>query len=389
MTAERERIAVLDGLRALAIMLVLARHGLRPFWTNLAHPFLPLGGFDFAPLLLNGWIGVDLFFVLSGFLITTYLLEKLPGAVSRAAVIGTYMKRRFFRIAPAYYVVLTVTCAGALLMPGADEVPDVTAWSYIYHLLFLNDYFPSNINVVFWSLAIEAKFYLVAPLLALLLLRLKTPLRYIIVLAAAIMILIAARYATAAALQSDWEQYPVYFADVRNRFHLTLDGLLAGMLGAALWRDAGARGILQRRAVANILFFAGAALLMVQAGFTPMLDNGVTMFDAAVQPALLATGWLAVMLGLLGGCAGNRIFAGKGLRFIALVSYSLYLVHMALLQPAAVMAQNMFGLQGGPALWVMTMAVWVPLSLAAASMLYYFVERPAINWSRREKVKTP
>lgn len=385
MSQRGERIAVLDGLRALAIVLVLARHGLRPFWTDLSQPFLPVGGFDSAPLLLNGWIGVDLFFVLSGFLITSYLLEKLPGAVSRAAIIGTYMKRRFFRIAPAYYVVLTLTCAAAWLKPGEGGV---AAWPYAYHLLFLNDYFPSSINVVFWSLAIEAKFYLVAPLLALLLLKMKSPGRYMAAFVVAVGLLTVARYATAANLAVDWHQYATYFAEVRNRFHLTLDGLLAGMLAAALWRDAGMRAVLERRAVANALFLAGLAVILVLAGFTPMLDNGVTMFDAALQPALLAIGWLAVMLGLLGGCAGHGLFTGKILRFIALISYSLYLVHMALLPAVAAWAQAVTGMGASPGLWAVTMVIWLPLSLAAAAGLYYFVERPAINWSRREKAQT-
>ena len=383
MTPDRERIAVLDGLRALAILLVLARHGLRPFWTDLSRPFLPVGGFDFAPLLLNGWVGVDLFFVLSGFLITTYLLEKLPGAASRAGVIGTYLKRRFFRIAPAYYVVLTATVVAALALPGGAAV---TWWSYLYHLLFLNDYFPSNINVVFWSLAIEAKFYLAAPFLVLLALRMKTPGGYIGAFAAAIGLLIAARYVTAANLATDGPQYAVYFAEIRNRFHLTLDGLLAGMLGAALWRDAGMRGVLERRVVANTLFCAGGALLFALCGFVPMLDNGVAMFDAVLQPALLAAGWLAVMLGLLGGCAGHRLFTGGALRYIALVSYSLYLVHIALLKPFAPLVQ---AASGNAWLWAGTMVIWLPLSLAAASALYYVVERPAIDLSRREKTQTP
>jgi peptidoglycan/LPS O-acetylase OafA/YrhL len=63
-------MADLDGLRALAILLVPGRHSLRPFISeDTFHPIVTVGSIDLTPLLLNGWIGVDLFFVLSGFLI--------------------------------------------------------------------------------------------------------------------------------------------------------------------------------------------------------------------------------------------------------------------------------------------------------------------------------
>ena len=124
---QKERIAVLDGLRARAIVLVLARHGLKPFWVDMNVPFLPVGGFDLAPFLMNGWVGVDLFFVLSGFLITSYLLKRLPDG-ARWAVIGTYLKRRFCRIAPAYYVVLTLVCAGVFGGMGIAHPETLWGW---------------------------------------------------------------------------------------------------------------------------------------------------------------------------------------------------------------------------------------------------------------------
>ena len=62
--------ADLDGLRAFAILLVLGRHSLRPFISEDAYSaVVTVGPIDVTPLVLNGWIGVDLFFVLSGFLI--------------------------------------------------------------------------------------------------------------------------------------------------------------------------------------------------------------------------------------------------------------------------------------------------------------------------------
>jgi peptidoglycan/LPS O-acetylase OafA/YrhL len=89
--------ADLDGLRAFAILLVLGRHSLRPFISEDAYSsVVTLGPIDVTPLVLNGWIGVDLFFVLSGFLI------------GRQAWRGDSLLRFWFkrvtRILPAYWV---------------------------------------------------------------------------------------------------------------------------------------------------------------------------------------------------------------------------------------------------------------------------------------------
>jgi peptidoglycan/LPS O-acetylase OafA/YrhL len=70
-----ESIAELDGLRALAILFVLFRHGVRPFWRE-GEALYPLGGWDAGIPLINGWAGVDLFFVLSGFLITHHICGR-------------------------------------------------------------------------------------------------------------------------------------------------------------------------------------------------------------------------------------------------------------------------------------------------------------------------
>ena len=75
LTRKTTAISALDGLRGLAIVLVLLRHATLPFQTTEI-PILPVLGWDAATPLLNGWIGVDLFFVLSGFLISTVLIRE-------------------------------------------------------------------------------------------------------------------------------------------------------------------------------------------------------------------------------------------------------------------------------------------------------------------------
>ena len=93
--------AELDGLRALAILLVMARHSLRPFIAPDAYaPILTIGSVDLTPALLNGWIGVDLFFVLSGFLIGRQAW--------RCDSLGRFWFKRVTRILPAYVACMAV-----------------------------------------------------------------------------------------------------------------------------------------------------------------------------------------------------------------------------------------------------------------------------------------
>ncbi|MFD6568266.1 acyltransferase family protein [Micromonospora profundi] len=138
------RFPALDGLRAVAAVMVFAFHFGGPSWA-----------------WLTGWIGVHLFFVLSGFLITTLLLreEHRFGRVSLRA----FYLRRFFRIMPVYLLVLLLTWALAQLNGTADAVER----SLAYYLLLLNDFLPANAPYLHsWTIGIEQKFYLIWPAVA-------------------------------------------------------------------------------------------------------------------------------------------------------------------------------------------------------------------------------
>lgn len=383
--SDHDRIGVLDGLRALAILLVLARHSLKPFWTDFSQPFLPIGSFDAVVILMNGWCGVDLFFVLSGFLITRQLLHGIQrsGHTSRQAVLHFY-KKRFFRIAPAYYAVLTLVCLGFFPpypYPGGMEN---IGWRYFYHLLFMQDYLPPNICFVFWSLAIEVKFYILAPFIALGLLKIdKVHHRYAvlvaIIAALAVLRLLAALYAS-----DQSGDYETYFLEFRNRFHLTTDGLIAGMLCAKLWDNKNIRERLRRASFANTLFYGGLALFFALTGFALLHDTGIGLFDKAALPLLLAGAFGMMMMGLLGGCAGSRLFEGRIPRFIAMISYSLYLVHIPLLYPIVLTGARIYSNSAHPVLnWLAMLPPFALYCAAAATFMYFIVEKPFIDWAKK------
>ena len=108
----KNRIAVLDGLRAVAIILVVFRHSVQPFWTDLSTPYIPVGSFDLGAIFINGWMGVDLFFILSGFLITLVLMKEFKGNSSFEECLNRFYTRRFFRIAPVLCLVLLALAFG-------------------------------------------------------------------------------------------------------------------------------------------------------------------------------------------------------------------------------------------------------------------------------------
>ena len=164
-----KHISVLDGIRGLAILLVLVCHGS----LISAAP----GGFDewFFKILRTGWIGVDLFFVLSGYLITNILLRDK----GNPHYLRSFYIRRFLRIFPMYYGFLFVVLVlvprirpfHSPVMIGAAR-DQIWLWTYSLNLTGLLGAHP-NLEAFgpFWSLAVEEHFYMAWPLAVLLLSR--------------------------------------------------------------------------------------------------------------------------------------------------------------------------------------------------------------------------
>lgn len=377
-TGKSRRIAVLDGLRAMAIILVLMRHGVRPFWTDLEQPFLKLGQIEFGSVFINGWVGVDLFFVLSGYLISSHLLGRYFDPARKTMDLKTYAKRRFLRIAPAYYAILTIAVLGLFPFYPYPENYDNIFWRYAYHLLFLQDYLPSDINTVFWSLAIEIKFYLLAPFFLMALLYLpKTGWR--IAAAASLMILMALVRLKTALGNPDISSYVSYFEDMRSIFHLTLDGLITGTLCALVWKDEKMRDFVKKPYVANGLFFAGfCAFLYTILLSGPLLDLGPSLYDKTFLVSVIALSFGAMLLGLLGGCVASGFFALRIWFPVALISYSLYLVHLPMMYPAEILCLQFFDLDAySPQIQMLLYTpFFLALAFGAASLSYYFFERP-------------
>src|SRR5687767_1067051 len=139
------RLRTLDILRVVAVLLVMVRHLAPPA------PDMPSWLLTVTSMLIRGgWIGVDLFFVLSGFLVSGLLFKEYQrtGMVD----IGRFLIRRGFKIYPPFYVLLLV-----LVVVGWD----VLTWRRILiDVFFVQNYFSPSVTWATWSLAIEEHFYL-------------------------------------------------------------------------------------------------------------------------------------------------------------------------------------------------------------------------------------
>ena len=365
-------IGELDGLRALAILLVLARHAVRPFF-SIATPLLPLGGWDAAIPLINGWMGVDLFFVLSGFLIATQICNRYGGIVDRVSF-GDYMKRRILCIIPTYYFMLFIAAMG--LIPLYHVAGDYLGFRVVYHMLFLQDYLPSNIIVAFWSLGVEEKFYILAPFVLAAVFRIRQPGAQYMLLGALALLPMGLRALTALR-HPEITAYVPYFQTFRSPFHLSFDGLVVGSLCALIYRDRMRLAWTGNSALAHMIFWVGAGLALWLSAFSVQLAH-IGLFQKIPLQSLLALAMGGMLLGLVLGGGPRAFFRAGWMLVVARLSYALYLVHLTVLPEAEHLMKLMTdGAAYSPGQQFLIFApIFMALSFAAALLLHYGVEKP-------------
>jgi peptidoglycan/LPS O-acetylase OafA/YrhL len=311
-------LPALDGLRGLAILLVLTEHFVRLQPTTLVERLVSRGA-------AVGWVGVDLFFALSGFLITGILLEAKGGE----RFFRNFYMRRAFRIFPLYYGYLLLVFFGLphLGVLPASETRDLLHtqgwyWSYLSNVLIARagSWAATPLETLhFWSLAVEEQFYLVWPLVVWLLprRRLKT------VCLGALLGSLAIRMT----LRALGEPGAVLY--VLTPTHL--DPLAAGAWLALVAREPGGlEWVKVRVGPALALGLAGIAAIMVTA-HGPVVDAPAMQ---SVGYPLLALTCAALLGGALTGPVGSplgRLWRSKALGFFGRLSYGLYVLHPLLL----------------------------------------------------------
>jgi peptidoglycan/LPS O-acetylase OafA/YrhL len=202
----------LDVLRSLAIILVISAHYSGEFSTA-RHQTLSIGRF---PLFYFGWTGVDLFFVLSGYLIGRQLWREL--ARRNTINVPVFLLRRGLRIWPFYFTFLAWTFLTSH-QPRSDFIPD---------LFFVSNYMPDAISGS-WSLSTEEQFYVFVPLLLIAVSALVRTRHQFIVIAALMLVLPLIRFITLSAHPAGIT--PDQFQRlIQLPFHTHADGLVVGLL---------------------------------------------------------------------------------------------------------------------------------------------------------------
>lgn len=352
----------LDLLRAIAIV-----------WVMLFHSFLVGGlGADFAWLSRFGWAGVDIFFVLSGFLIGTQVLQALQHG-DRLSLAGFYA-RRAWRILPAFAVVLALY----VFFPPLRELPGLQPW-WQFATFTLNLVIEYERNPAFshaWSLCVEEHFYAVFPLLALGLSRRASTPRLLALFATVVLAGIALRGATWLHFSSLDPPRNWFIEEIYYPTWMRLDGLLVGVMlaGLKVYRPQTWERLQQR---ANVGLLCG------------VLVCAVALWLYRERTGLLANtlGWPVLSFGL-----GLLVFAGAGrhsligrcsipgMAWLAAISYSLYLSHKIALHLVQVwLAPSMAGSR------VLLFLSYALAVLLLGALLHYAVERPFLRWRDRRQ----
>lgn len=345
----------LDLVRAIAIALVLLRHGYRAIVPSTE---IAASGF-WQNVFANGWVGVDLFFVLSGYLISQHLIRH--GLGTNRFVFWRYATMRALRIVPAYFAVLAMILLVAFPYYTIDR--SYLTIKVLYHVLFLQDYLPSNINVVFWSLGVEEKFYLIAPGLIWFSLKCKTLKQTLGMLLLIVVLVTSYRFLVYLTHNSAFD-YALFFRKLRSPFHFSLEPLLIGV-ALALAQNAGVVKIAPN--LGKYIFGIALVTLIAWLG-THEFMFVISVFDVIAQPIIIAC-----LCGLLTlGAVQMHTIAmpcEAVVRTIAQLSYSLYLVHYPLLPLTKVIVE---GSKYSDLIFWLTYCV---LTFAVACLLHYSIER--------------
>lgn len=155
------RNVAIDFSRALAVVLVTMHHVSRGSWL----PSYEIGSFDVFGFFQNGWIGVGIFFVISGFCMGISTRSDFKSGVSCKSYFR-YTLKRFVRIAPPYYISILFWClviSAYKIAPKSIEVKDIISHMAFTHNFHKDTFF--SISGVYWSIAVEMQFYLILPII--------------------------------------------------------------------------------------------------------------------------------------------------------------------------------------------------------------------------------
>jgi peptidoglycan/LPS O-acetylase OafA/YrhL len=333
----------IDGLRGISVALVILFHA-------------------FPKVVAGGWVGVDVFFVISGYLITSLILRELDrGEFS----LKQFYQRRVRRLAPALLAVLAVSAVvGWFVLPtsdmekfGASAVAALTFWANIYfwsNTGYFDGPVLDNPLIHTWSLAVEEQFYLFYPIVVILAFKLigRRSVKFLV----PVLFLSSGLLAAFGGLGDD----TVYFWFPTRAWEL-LAGALLAMLPAA----KSANTVSRRQRLWFTVGIGGLVAILLSAWFTPGGDYNLLY---SVAPVIGAVG---IIRASEHSAILQRWLSFRPLLMLGLISYSAYLWH----QPMLVFARSL-AVEG---IGVIETAGVVTFSLFLAYLTWKFVETPFRN----------
>ncbi len=343
------RAPALTGIRAVAIGLVILVH------TNIS-------------IAQGGWIGVDVFFVLSGFLITALLLNE-HDANGQFSIPKFYV-RRIFRLVPAWWAYLLIVVVWAAIWRSGE----FGSWSseVVKNASYQMDFFDINhlpqIGLGHgWSLAIEEQFYLVWPLLLFLGLKLMPRVIFMVLVVVGIF---ASFLATVVMAHHGVSYRRLYYGLDTNALPL-LVGCLAGFL------YTGGYGRKIRQCYLALIPFATVMVLVLFLVSVP--EQSEWAYEGPIQLVSLLTAATLIAILLSPGSLVAKILARPGVVFVGLISYSLYLWNPFAMLIARHLATGTVGR-------AVHLFVGLILTFGFALASYYLVERPGLRLKDRFEV---
>jgi peptidoglycan/LPS O-acetylase OafA/YrhL len=353
------RIVTLDGLRGLLTISVLLSH----YFGEVAH------GFHFA---MCGWVAVDMFFILSGFLIGKLILERHH----HGNFFFVFYVRRFLRIIPVYFIVVLI--AGAIIhyfpRPWMEVGPGFPLWSY---LSFTQIFYMMSTQSIgghwlapTWTMSVEEHFYLVAPALIAF-----TPRKWLVPVL------------VFGAVFSFFLRLYIFTTGNETMAGFVLlparaDTLICGMLGAVAVQSA----LNWERIIPFVRTIPCVAIMGVAA--IAVVTNGNMTAFCIVNPSLIAVGGSAYILCVVLGALNGINYSSKTLRFLGNNGLCIYLIHLPVLG-------LMHGLiLGGvpdiatPAQWLVTIAS-LAVTVVLSRGLTKWVEEPLSAYGRTWRWSAP
>lgn len=385
-----QSIDAIDGLRAIAVFLTMMDHIIysRFIWTpgKFGSPTsqeIKLFN-DFRLLQDLGTTGVELFFVISGFLLflpyarTLLHRQAFPSAKK-------FYKKRAFRILPAYWVslVLIIVFLEPVFLQSANWY-DVGLHFFLMHDVINNT--RETIDGPYWTMAVESHFYLLLPLIAWLIYKVKSSLRYVLF---CLLLLSSPAYGL---LQSYINHHPSSWVSNLEIFEVfTYMCVFAGGMLISLLYVAISERVLQESTIQKIKLgckIAGIVGIMLLICYEAALYTNIFVVSKFLlkttlvsREVIIGSCFVAILLSVLFGWNTWRNFLSfSGLRFIGIISYSLYIWNVPIY--TYIIGPLLYTINSNVLAMLLYAILTVIILIPFAFLSYYFVERPFIKFRR-------